>query len=257
MTHVLVDLDGVLYRGRTPIDGSSRGLSLLSGAGFELLFITNNSTKTPQEVAHKISTVTGQETSPGDVLTSAMAATRLLETTDRAVMVIGEGGIEDSVRATGKTVTTSWQDADAVIVGLDRDLSYDKLELATRAIREGAKFIATNLDPTYPSESGLLPGSGSVVAAVAAATGITPLVAGKPSATMIELIRSRGVGKAYVIGDRVDTDVALAAEQPDWTTLLVLTGVTSPEEAENSLADHVVADFSAAAEMVIRHSDGP
>ena len=257
MTHVLVDLDGVLYRGRQPIEGSSRGLSSLKEAGFALLFITNNSTKTPQDVAEKISALTGQETDPGHVLTSSMAAARLLKETDREVMVIGEAGILEAVKSSGRSVTDSWERAGAVIVGLDRELSYDKLASASRAIRNGARFIATNLDPTYPSELGLLPGSGSIVTSVTTATGVPPQVAGKPSETMIELIREQGVGTAFVIGDRLDTDIALAAGQPDWTSLVVLTGVTSHEEAVGSDADYVLADFSAAAETVIRHNEGP
>ena len=257
MTDVLIDLDGVLYRGRQPIAGASEGLASLREAGHRLLFITNNSTKTPRDVAAKITAMTGELAASDDVLTSAMAAIHMLEESEREVVVVGETGIETAVRRSGRAVTESWSDAHAVIVGLDRSLSYRKLELATRAIGNGARFIATNLDPTYPTESGLLPGSGSIVASVATAAGIEPEVAGKPSDTMVRLIRDRGVGPAFVIGDRLDTDVALGAEQPDWTTVVVLTGVTSAEDAEGSAVDHVAPDFRAAAEMVIHYGKQP
>jgi 4-nitrophenyl phosphatase len=137
------------------------------------------------------------------------------------------------------------------LVGLDFDLSYDRLTRAANAVRGGARFIATNTDPTYPVADGLLPGGGSMVAAVQTTTGVDPEVAGKPHAPMRALLRSRGITDAWVIGDRVDTDIALTRAEPDWRSILVLSGVT--REGEVSGADHVVPDLAAAVDLVLRN----
>jgi len=126
------------------------------------------------------------------------------------------------------------------------------LSVERLAWSRGARFIATNTDPTYPVADGLLPGGGACVAAVQVTTGVTPEVAGKPHPPMRALLRSRGIGEAWVIGDRVDTDIALAQAESDWRSILVLTGVTSPEEAIG--ADHVVADLAAAVDLVLSDS---
>jgi 4-nitrophenyl phosphatase len=127
---------------------------------------------------------------------------------------------------------------------------------AADAVREGARFIATNIDPTFPTESGLLPGAGSLVAAIAAASGRGPEVAGKPHAPMRRLIEKAGVSDAWVIGDRLDTDIALASGHPDWRTIVVLTGVTGEEEAQGADVDFVVADFSRAVDVVLTALEG-
>ncbi|MCB1245766.1 MAG: HAD hydrolase-like protein, partial [Acidimicrobiia bacterium] len=154
------------------------------------------------------------------------------------------------VEDAGKQVVRDSADVDCVVVGLDRSFDYDKLSIATTAIRSGATFVATNDDLTFPTAEGLLPGAGSVVAAVQAASGVAPIVAGKPNQPIIDLVRSTGVGEAYVIGDRIDTDILLARSEPDWTSILVMTGVTGPDD-DTSMADFVVADISAAADLVV------
>jgi 4-nitrophenyl phosphatase len=125
---------------------------------------------------------------------------------------------------------------------------------AMNAIRNGARFIATNDDATFPTENGLMPGAGAIVAAIAAASGVSPIVAGKPNEAMRSLIRSRGVGRAWVVGDRPDTDVAMASAEPDWSSVLVLTGVTDETSADSNHADHVVPDLSAAVDLVLSAS---
>ena len=246
---VICDIDGVVYRGDELLPGSGNALQRLVDAGVQLYFATNNSTKSPEAVAERISAMTGVPIASGSVVTSSEAAVGMLEEEEHPVMVLGSDGITTALAQAGMEVTDDPSEARAVLVGLDWDLSYQRLTRAADAVRAGARFIATNTDPTYPVAGGLLPGGGAMVAAVQATTGVTPEIAGKPHRPMRDLLRARGIGAAWVIGDRVDTDVALAAAEPDWTSILVLTGVTSSDEALE--ADHVVPDLAAAVDLVL------
>lgn len=251
MTTVICDLDGVIYRGRTPIPGSPEGLSRLGDAGARVLFATNNSTRSPADSARKIKEVTGIEVDPGAVFTSAMASARILGPEDSPVMVVGENGIVDAVLGRGLELTLEPEDAKSVVVGLYRGVGYDDIANAAQAIWSGARFIATNADTTFPTDNGLKPGSGAIVAAIAAVTGQTPEVCGKPHTPMRALIKSTGIGDdVWVIGDRVDTDIGLAEAESGWRSILVLTGVTGPGEPTGG-ADHVVDDFAAAVDVVL------
>jgi HAD superfamily hydrolase (TIGR01450 family) len=215
----------------------------------DLFFATNNSTKTPVTVSKHLSAMTGVDIAPESIVTSSEAAVGMLDEHDHPVIVLGSDGITTALAEAGIEVTDVPMEAKALLVGLDWDLSYERLTRAADSVRAGARFIATNTDPTYPVSGGLLPGGGAMVAAVQAATGVVPEIAGKPHRPMRSLLRARGIGAAWVIGDRVDTDVALARAEPDWTSILVLTGVTTPEEALG--ADHVVADLAAAVDLVL------
>jgi 4-nitrophenyl phosphatase len=219
-----------------------------------VFFITNNSTRSPERSAEKIEAITGFEVDAEQVLGSSLAAVSLLGPDDGPVLAVGEGGVVDAIERAGLEMAGDPRTARSVLVGLTRDLSYDLLADAMSAIRSGARFIATNDDTTFPTEDDLLPGAGAIVAAIAAATGQEPEVAGKPHRPMRELIRSRGVTDAWVIGDRVDTDIALAKDEPDWRSILVLTGVTPPSEVASSGADRVVDDFPAAVDLVLSES---
>jgi 4-nitrophenyl phosphatase len=247
--NVICDIDGVIYRGDRLIAGSDTALQRLSHAGVELYFATNNSTKSPSAVCEKISRITGVEISPDTIVTSSQAAVHLLGAEPGPAMVLGSEGILSALADAGITVTDDPLQARALLVGLDWDLNYDRLTRAANAVRAGARFIATNTDPTYPVADGLLPGGGAVVAAVRVTTGIEPEVAGKPHAPIRALLRAKGIGEAWVIGDRMDTDIALAAAEPDWTSILVLTGVTGADESDG--ADHVVPDLTAAVDIVL------
>ncbi len=246
---VICDIDGVVYRGDQLIPGSDRALQRLVTAGVDLYFATNNSTKTPAKVAERISTMTGVDIAVGSIVTSSEAAVGMLEKGEHPVMVLGSDGITTALAEAGIEVTDDPMEARALLVGLDWDLSYERLTRAADAVRSGARFIATNTDPTYPVPGGLLPGGGAMVAAVQATTGVVPEVAGKPHRPMRELLRARGIGAAWIIGDRVDTDIALAGAEPDWISILVLSGVTTPGEALG--ADHVVTDLEAAVDLVL------
>lgn len=251
---VLCDLDGVIYRGDTVLEGVPEALRRLAEAGVDVFYITNNSTRTPAAGAEKISRLTGVDVSGDQVLSSSLSAVALLGPTDGPVLVVGEEGVHDAVKRAELETTDDPMAARTVMVGLDRGLTYRTLTGATTAIRNGARFIATNVDATFPAEDGLIPGAGAIVAAIAAATDRRPETAGKPHQPMRDLIRARGVGRAWVIGDRIDTDVALAATEDDWTSVLVLTGVTDGRAVDRSVADHVVADFAAAVDLVLAAS---
>jgi HAD superfamily hydrolase (TIGR01450 family) len=249
VTNVICDIDGVIYRGDRLIEGSDLALRRLLESGASLLFATNNSTKTPAMVRDRILDVTGVEIPVESVVTSSQAAVSMLGRDESPVMVLGSIGITTALADAGFTLTEDPVEAAALLVGLDWDLDYDRLTRAADAIRAGARFIATNTDPTYPVSDGLLPGGGAMVAAVERTTGIAPEVAGKPHAPMRELIRARGFDDAWVIGDRVDTDIALARSEPGWRSILVGTGVTGRDEPHD--ADHVVEDLLAAVGLIL------
>lgn len=249
---VICDLDGVIYRGRQAIPGAAAALRRLQSGGYPVVFVTNNSSRTPAQVAEKILIVLGVEVASEAILTSAMAAVSVLPEEVKKCMVIGGEGIVAAVTGSGRQIVTSG--ADAVIVGIDQQFDYDSLTRASDEIRHGALFVASNNDATFPVESGLLPGAGAIVAAVATASGVDPIRAGKPEPPMRNLIRSSGIDSAWVIGDRLETDIALAAGEPDWTSILVLTGVTD-EGMDLGSADHVVADMESAVDLVLAATD--
>lgn len=250
MTAVICDLDGVIYRGDVPVDGSPDALKRLHDHDARVVFVTNNSTRSPAHSADKIERMTGVRVDPGDICTSAVAAVSTLTEKDSPVLIVGEDGIEDAVEAAGFERTDDPEKARSVVVGLDREVGYRKIANAADAVRRGARFVATNTDPTYPTADGMLPGSGAIVAAIAAAAGRDPEVAGKPHSPMQELIEGLGIGEAWVIGDRIDTDIALAVGRADWRSILVLSGVTGPSDPSGD-ADFVVADFAEAVDLVL------
>ncbi len=249
---IICDLDGVIYRGQQAIPGAAGSLRRLESRGYRVIFVTNNSSRTPEQVAKKILTVSGVEVAPKSILTSAMAAVSVLPDAVTTCMVVGGEGIIAAVADSGRHVVDS--DADAVIVGIDSQFDYNVLTRAANEIRRGAMFVASNSDATFPIEAGLLPGAGAIVAAVATASGVDPVKAGKPELPMRKLIRASGVDDAWVIGDRIETDVALADGESNWTSILVLTGVTDATMDLKS-ADHVVADLESAVDLVFSTRD--
>ena len=249
MTDVVCDLDGVIYRGDTLIAGSDEGLQRLISGGVNVLFVTNNSTRTPLEVAAKIHRVTGVDVSPDHIITSSQAAAATISPSDGQVFIVGENGIAEALRREGLEVTESDRLAGVVVVGLCRDLSYSLLSGAANAVRNGARFIATNTDPTFPTAEGLAPGAGAIVAAVAAASGFEPEVAGKPHPAMRSLIRNRVGSDVWVIGDRIDTDIKMAGFESAWQSVLVMTGVTTVDDGAQR--DFVADDLNSAVDLVL------
>lgn len=218
------DLDGVIWTGRAPIPGSAETVAALVDGGHLVAFVTNNSFATVAEQEAKLASF-GIE-AEGRVITSAMAGASLVEPGER-VYVLGGPGVVEAVEARGAVVVDGSSDGQptAVLVGLDRNLSYDRLSEAVLALHAGARFVATNTDSTYPSERGLLPGGGSIVAAVQCATGVEPVVAGKPHEAQAQLVRSILGPDGIMIGDRPETDGRFAKAM-GYRFGLVLSGVT-------------------------------
>ncbi len=224
----------MLWHGNEPIAGAAPAVIRLIAAGHPVLFATNNSSAPLAEQEAKLERLGIQ--AEGRVVSSATAAGSLVQPGE-AVFVLGGAGVVEAIEARGATsvavgpVQQRTAQIDVVVVGLDFQLSYDRLRMAVAAVRNGARFIATNHDPTFPSEHGLLPGGGSIVAAVATASETEPIYAGKPNAPMAQLALSRLGLDGLMIGDRQDTD-GLFASRTGYRFGLVLTGVTSSREAE-------------------------
>ena len=252
--NLICDLDGVVYRGRSVLPGSAEALRRAQAEEITLWFATNNSTRTPEQVRDKLRDIAGVDVPVGSIVTSSQSAAVLLTAETHPAFVFGSEAIGRALEAEGISVTADATEAGSVVVGMDFDLTYERLAAACGAVRRGARFVATNTDATYPVDDGLLPGSGALVAAVAAATGRRPEVAGKPNEAMRALLRRRGVDNAWVVGDRLDTDVALAASEEGWKSILVLTGVTQGGD-DTSAADHVVPDLAAAVNL-LTNNDG-
>lgn len=222
---LVCDLDGVVYIGEEGIAGSGAALDAVDAAGIRILFVTNNSTKTAADAAAKIERTSGHRASAESVVTSAQVTAARLAGSAGPVFVVGARSINMALEECAVAVTDDWSAAEAVVVGLDRDISYEKLSHATLAIRNGATFYATNADATFPTPQGLLPGGGAIVGALQIATGVDPIVSGKPQAAMCEHIAALADGPILVVGDRVNTDIAMA-RRGGWSSALVLTGVT-------------------------------
>jgi len=250
----LHDLDGVVWRGTTPIPGAADAVAALRRAGHRVAFCTNNSAATVDRYVERL-VAAGIDASPEEVVTSAQAVATLLEPGDRA-LAVADTGVVEALEARGVEVHRPGHDArvDAVVVGLWRSFDYAAMDAATVAIAGGARFLATNTDSRFPREDGFGPGCGALVASIATATGATPEVAGKPYAPMVRLVRERFGDHGVVVGDTPATDGALA-EALGWTFGLVLTGNTAAgEEPAGIDPDWVAADL---ASLVARHGGRP
>jgi 4-nitrophenyl phosphatase len=224
---VCCDLDGVIWRGDDPIPGSAGAVTALRDAGLRVAFLSNNSSATIADVVAKLARC-GVDAEPDAVLTSAVAAAHLLadgvEPGARVLASAGPGVVE-ALEHAGFSVVRE-PPAAAVVVGWHRDFDFADLDRTSRAVREGARFVATNLDATYPVPGGLVPGAGSIVAAVATASGRSPEVAGKPFPPTAALVHARFGPDGVMVGDRPSTDGAMATAL-HWPFALVLSGVAA------------------------------
>jgi HAD superfamily hydrolase (TIGR01450 family) len=235
---IVLDLDGVVVLGGEPIPGSGEALTRLAADGYTLLFATNNATRTPAETADRIRRLTGFPAEADRVITSTIAAARLLAGSElQPVFPAAEPGMAQTLRGEGIAVTGDHRAAHSVLVGLNRSFTYDLLRRAAAAVHRGARLFATNADPTFPTPHGPEPGAGALVAAVEMATGQTARVAGKPHEAMRDAIAARiATGPVWMVGDRPETDLALA-HRAGWIPVLVLSGVTTdPSTLDADLA---------------------
>ncbi|KYK31651.1 MAG: HAD-IIA family hydrolase [Theionarchaea archaeon] len=228
MASFIVDLDGVLRRGNQTIEGAPELLDILE----DYVIVTNNSTRTPHMYSEELGEI-GLFIPPERIFTSAKATALFLKENRKytTAWVVGEKGLVEEIQKIGYTIT---EDGECVVVGWDRTLTFQKLEAACLAIRNGAEFIGTNPDVTFPSEKGIIPGCGSILAFLEACTHQNPLVIGKPNPLIVELALQRLKDKnAYVIGDRLDTDIQ-AGITAGLKTILVMTGVETEKSLESS-----------------------
>jgi len=226
---VLLDLDGTVYRGRFAIPGAVPTVHAIRQAGRPMGFVTNNASRGPAEVAAQL-TAFGFAVDPAHVITSAQAGAALLAErldTGSAVLVVGTDALADEVKAVRLAAVRTADEAPAgVVQGHSPATCWSDLAEACLAIRAGALWVACNVDPTLPTERGELPGNGAMVAALRAATGLEPLVAGKPQRRLLDQAAARiGARHPLVVGDRLDTDIAGACAA-GMDALLVLTGVS-------------------------------
>src|SRR3954451_17917041 len=247
----ILDLDGVLWLSDEAIPGSADAVARLRARGERVLFVSNNSSARVGDYLAKLERV-GVPTDSADLVTSAQAAATLLEPGQTALVCAGPG-VEEALEARNVRTVRSGK-ADAVVVGWHRDFDYDGLTRAAQAVMGGARLIGTHDDATYPTPDGPIPGGGPILAAVATAAGAEPIIAGKPHAPIVELIRATvgdvAAKRAVMVGDRPETDGLMA------TTLgcryaHVESGVTAPGTIVTPRPDIVAADLRAVADVLL------
>ena len=226
----LMDMDGVLLRGRTIIPGAQEFIDGLNARSIGYLVLTNNPIYTPRELAHRLQTL-GMQVPEDRIFTSSVATARFLkkQLPDGKAFVIGESGLTDAIHAVGYIMTD--HNPDYVVLGETHGYNYAQITKAIRLISAGARFVATNPDPSGPSEGGLEPACGAMAALIEKATGVAPFFVGKPNPYMMRsALNFLGAHseETVMIGDRMDTDI-VGAVSSGLDTILVLTGVTKRE----------------------------
>lgn len=238
----LLDLDGTVYRGGEVIPEAIAFVETLKKKGIPYQYVTNNSSLTPEQLAEKLQKM-GLEAVPEDFFTSSMAVAETIEkreqketTTDVVrVLAIGERGLKTALSEAGYELVEK-APASYVVVGIDREFSYEKMKQATLAIYGGAKFLSTNCDRAIPTEEGLVPGNGSLTASIAYATRTEPLYVGKPEQAIIALALEKlglRADEVLLIGDNLETDIA-AGGRSGVDTLLVYSGFSRETDLERA-----------------------
>ncbi len=246
ITHLIIDMDGVLYHGDRAMPMLSEFFSFLRERPIPFILATNNSTRTPQEYADKLVRM-GVQVSPDEILVSGQATARFLAREyphGTRVHVFGMPALKQAMMDEGFVLAD--KDVQLVVASMDREVTYEKLKRATLLIRGGARFIATNLDPTNPSEEGLIPGTGAMIVALQTASGVKPMSIGKPEPTMYELAMEQMGARpttTAAIGDRVDTDI-LGGKKAGLITICVLSGSSDRTEAEAIETDMIFDDIA-------------
>ncbi|WP_019633698.1 HAD-IIA family hydrolase [Actinomadura atramentaria] len=238
----LLDLDGVVYRGHRPVPGAAEALAKARAAGQRLAFVTNNASRTPSAVATLLREV-GVPADPADVVTSAQAAASLLAErlpAGSAVLVVGGAALRRALHARGlRPVSLAAERPAAVVQGFDPGLDYGLIAEGAKAVLAGALFVGSNGDRTIPGADGRLkPGNGSLLQVIRTATGVDPIVTGKPERPLHrESVERTGAERPLIVGDRLDTDIE-GAHKGGADSLLVFTGVTGVREALTARPDH-------------------
>jgi 4-nitrophenyl phosphatase len=250
---LILDMDGVLWRDNTPIGDLPAIFARIRERGLKVALATNNATRTVDEHLKKLSSF-GVELEPWQVISSAIAAANVLSKRfpdSGAIFVVGENGIQRALEEHGFHPIVNPDDETtpvAVVSSFDRGVTYGKLSRATLHIRAGAPFYGTNPDKTFPTPQGLVPGAGAILAAIEAATGVEPIIIGKPQPAMMHMALERlrtQPEETLVVGDRLETDIA-AGQAAGCKTALVLSGVSTREGAERwePPPDYIVADLN-------------
>jgi len=235
---LILDMDGVLWHDKEPIGNLPEIYDMISEMGLKVTFATNNATKNIDELLHKLANF-GVNAQAEQIVTSATAALSYIARhypPSSRIYVVGTDSLREQVRDKGFKVLDDAKptSADIVLVALDTDINYRKLANAGLLIRAGAQFIATNTDTTYPTPHGLLPGAGTLVAAVAAASGQEPIVIGKPQPTLFNLameIMGTRPDETLCVGDRLETDI-LGGQNAGCMTAFVLSGASTLKQAQ-------------------------
>jgi 4-nitrophenyl phosphatase len=246
---LVVDMDGVLWRGSSPLPGLIPFFDLLDRHRVPFILATNNASQSPQSYARRLDRL-GVQVDPEQILSSGLAASLILPEhcpEPGPIYVIGSDDLDRTFLDQGYQLTDHGLEANAVVVGFDRELSWHKLAEAALALNAGAFFLGTNPDVSFPSERGLLPGNGAQLAALTAATGIEPLIVGKPQPTIYELAMKKlgsSGEQTLAVGDRLETDI-LGGERAGLKTALLLTGVSTRSDLDASavLPNYVFQDL--------------
>ncbi len=232
---IVCDLDGVVYRGDQPVPGAVEAISSLRRRGVQVVFCTNNSGWTIAQYVAKLASL-GVEAGPDDILTSAIVTAEVLEQrgwSGKSAIVVGGAGLRGALESIGVVIDSDPDSlvADLVVVGWDPSFDYAAMRRAAMAVRSGATLVASNDDASWPAPDGLWPGAGAILASIEKASGGIAEVMGKPHRPMMEAAASRleGAKHVAVVGDRPDTDLAGGLAM-GWSTILVLSGVTTQEE---------------------------
>ena len=267
---ILCDLDGVVWLMHQPIAGSVNAIQLLKSAGHRVLFVTNNSYAVISDQENALAKI-GID-AHNDVVTSSQAAGALLRKGERVLLGGGPGAVEAvknagavlAGRSDDQTDSEIDQEVDTVMVGFHPSFDYRGLTRLSQAVRNGARLIATNDDATYPTPRGLIPGGGSILASVVAASGVQPIIAGKPHQPMADLVRQvlgvTDLSDAWMVGDRPSTD-GLFAQTVGCKFAQVLTGISSLKDVSDDVGNNasdqangnrqVFADLETFAKMIV------
>lgn len=243
--HLILDMDGVLYRGGEPIPRLREFFAFLRERSILFMLVTNNATRTPDERSKQLAGM-GAEVSPSEILVSGRAAALFLRRDYPAgtrVHVFGMAALRQALEEEGFILAD--EEVEIVVASVDHQVSFEKIKRAVRLLRSGARLIATNLDPNIPSEEGFLPGTGAMVAMLSAASETRPTGVGKPEPIMYELAMAQmgaSPETTAVVGDRVATDI-VGGKRAGLTTICVLTGASGREEAEAAQADFIFDDI--------------